>query len=164
MSATIKSTGRRSAIVSKTTMIGDIKAGVPTYVRKPRRKPTVIDPRIVGAPKEIVNGGFITLNDYFKVEEGVYRILERNIMKGTNTLLLGPTGVGKTELVSNIAKKLELPLTIFDMGTMTDPIMSLVGTHAIKVRDGHTTSEFIASRFSEIIKNPGIVLLDELSR
>lgn len=67
-------------------------------------------------------------------------------------------------MVSNLAKKMGLPLTIFDMGTMSDPVMSLVGTHAIKVKDGHTTSEFIRSRFSEVIQKPGIVLLDEISR
>jgi nitric oxide reductase NorQ protein len=42
--------------------------------------------------------------------------------------------------------------------------MSLVGTHVIKVNDGKTSSEFIRSRFSEVIQKPGIILLDELSR
>lgn len=35
----------------------------------------------------------ITLNGYFKVSEGVYAIMKRNITRGVNTLLLGPTGV-----------------------------------------------------------------------
>lgn len=108
--------------------------------------------------------GFVTLDGYFKVPLGLHKVMTRNIQKSVNTLLLGPTGVGKTELVSNLAKELGLPLTIFDMGTMSDPIMSLVGTHTIKVVDGHTTSEFVKSRFSEVIQKPGIVLLDELSR
>jgi len=106
----------------------------------------------------------ITLNGYFRVSEGVYAILKRNIRKNVNTLLLGPTGVGKTELVSNVAESLGVPLTIFDMGTMTDPIMSLVGNHVIKMTDGVTTSTFIKSRFSEAIQKPGIILLDEISR
>lgn len=110
------------------------------------------------------SGSFMTLEGYFEVSVGTYTVLKRNIEKKVNTLLLGPTGVGKTELVSNIAKKLNIPLTIFDMGTMSDPIMSLVGTHAIKTVEGFTTSEFIKSRFSEVIQKPGIILLDELSR
>jgi len=98
------------------------------------------------------------------VDKGTYNILLSNVKAKRSTMLLGPTGVGKTELVKNIADSLGLPLTIFDMGTMSDPIMSLVGTHTITVVDGNTTSEFVASRFSEVIQKPGIILLDELSR
>jgi MoxR-like ATPase len=112
----------------------------------------------------VIKNGSVVLNDYFMVDIGVYKIMERNIKKATNTLLLGPTGVGKTEMVKNIADRMDLPLTIFDMGTMTDPIMSLVGTHVIKVKDGATSSEFAKSRFSDVIQQPGVVLLDELSR
>lgn len=110
------------------------------------------------------SGKYITLGGYFRVDQGVYAVMKRNIQKSVNTLLLGPTGVGKTELVSNIAKDLKLPITIFDMGTMTDPIMSLVGNHVIKMHDGVTTSTFVKSRFSEVIQQPGIVMLDEISR
>ena len=107
---------------------------------------------------------FVTLNDYFKVPTGTYNILKRNMEKGISTMLLGPTGVGKTELVSNLAQSLGLPLTIFDMGTMSDPIMSLVGSHTIQIKDGQTSSSFIKSRFSQVIQQPGVVLLDEISR
>lgn len=108
--------------------------------------------------------GFVTLGGYFKVDKATYNILLSNVKAKRSTMLLGPTGVGKTELVKNIADSLGLPLTIFDMGTMSDPIMSLVGTHTISVKDDKTTSEFVASRFSEVIQKPGVILLDELSR
>jgi MoxR-like ATPase len=110
------------------------------------------------------SGDYVQLNSYFFVPKPLYRIVKRNVEKGVNTLLLGPTGVGKTELVSNIAKEMNLPLTVFDMGTMTDPIMSLIGNHVIHMQDGVTTSSFVKSRFSQVIQQPGIVLLDELSR
>jgi MoxR-like ATPase len=119
---------------------------------------------IIEKKPEFKSGKYVTLNGYFRVGEGTLAVLKRNITKGVNTLLLGPTGVGKTELVSNIAQNMGLPLTIFDMGTMTDPIMSLVGTHVIKMEDGVTTSTFVKSRFSDVIQQPGIILLDELSR
>lgn len=106
----------------------------------------------------------VVLNDYFQIEKGTFEILKRNIEKGVNTLLIGSTGTGKTEIVANMAAALDLPITIFDMGTMSDPIMGLVGTHVITVKDGKTQSEFKRSRFSEVIQNPGIVLLDEISR
>lgn len=118
----------------------------------------------VSTKSVVTSNGYTTLNGYFKVQSGLLSILQRNVKKGVNTLLLGSTGVGKTELVSNIAKDMNLPLTIFDMGTMSDPIMSLVGTHVIKMEDGKTTSKFVRSRFSDVIQQPGIILLDELSR
>jgi nitric oxide reductase NorQ protein len=108
--------------------------------------------------------GRVTLGGYFKVDKATYNILLSNIKARRSTMLLGPTGVGKTELIKNIADSLGLPLTIFDMGTMSDPIMSLVGTHTISVKDDKTISEFIPSRFSEVIQKPGVILLDELSR
>lgn len=111
-----------------------------------------------------VDGGIVTLNGYFKIEKGTFEILKHNISEGVNTMLIGATGTGKTEVVANIAKIFNLPLTIFDMGTMTDPVMGLVGTHVITVENGVTKSEFKRSRFSEVIQQPGIVLLDEISR
>ena len=108
--------------------------------------------------------GIVTINGYFKIKLGTYEILKHNIEHCVNTMLIGPTGTGKTEVISNIADVFGLPITIFDMGTMTDPVMGLVGTHVITVKDGVTHSEFKRSRFSEVIQQPGIVLLDEISR
>jgi len=108
--------------------------------------------------------GIVTLNGYFKLKLGTYEILKHNIEHCVNTMLIGPTGTGKTEVISNMADLFGLPITIFDMGTMTDPVMGLVGTHVITVKDGVTHSEFRRSRFSEVIQQPGIVLLDEISR
>jgi MoxR-like ATPase len=104
------------------------------------------------------------IGDGFLIQKAIYKLLKRNVLKSVNTLLLGPTGVGKTELVANIAKDSNLPITIFDMGTMTDPISSIVGTHVIEVKEGVASSNFKRSRLSEVIKEPGIVLLDEISR
>lgn len=128
--------------------------------KRGRKPKTAIVPPVGVSDKSL----YSTLNGYFKVQTGLLSILQRNVNKGVNTLLLGSTGVGKTELVSNIAKAMGLPITIFDMGTMSDPIMSLIGTHVIKMVDGKTISNFVPSRFSDVIQKPGIILLDELSR
>jgi midasin (ATPase involved in ribosome maturation) len=108
--------------------------------------------------------GVVTINGYFKIKLGTYEILKHNIEHCVNSMLIGPTGTGKTEVISNMADLFGLPITIFDMGTMTDPVMGLVGTHVITVKDGVTHSEFRRSRFSEVIQQPGIILLDEISR
>lgn len=100
----------------------------------------------------------------FLIEEGNLKVLKHNIKNNVNTMLVGATGVGKTELLYNIAKLLNKEITYFDMGTMTDPIMSLIGNHVISVENGKTISKFAPSRFSEVIQKPGIVVLDELSR
>ena len=113
---------------------------------------------------DMLTDDYIKLNGYFVVNKGIYSVIKRNILRKVNTLLLGPTGVGKTELICNIASSVGVPITVFDMGTMTDPIMSLVGNHVIKMHDGVTTSTFVKSRFSDVIQQPGIILLDELSR
>jgi nitric oxide reductase NorQ protein len=115
-------------------------------------------------PKISFKGSMVTLDKTFKVEKGLYEILKRNIEKKVNTLLLGETGCGKTEIVTHMAAVLEMPLHIIDMGTMTDAVSGLIGIHTVTIVDGKTTSSFKRSRFSQIIQQPGIVLLDELSR
>jgi len=150
--------------LSKPLSVYDSEEFTPELMEKLVKSSAVCDEYKEDKKPEFTSTKHITLNKYFRVSEGIYAILKRNIRKNVNTLLLGPTGVGKTELVSNVAQSLDVPITIFDMGTMTDPIMSLVGNHVIKMNDGVTTSTFVRSRFSEVIQKPGIVLLDEISR
>lgn len=109
-------------------------------------------------------GDHYVIDQSFYVKDALFKILKRNIQKNVNTMLLGPTGVGKTEVVDAICRALGKPLTIFDMGTMADPVMSLVGTHIMRVSDGKAVSSFSKSRFSELIQEPGVILLDELNR
>ena len=118
----------------------------------------------VKKPTIKIIGSTVTLNDSFKVEKGLYEILKRNILGKVNTLLIGETGCGKTEIVSHMAKILKMPINIIDMGTMTDAVSGLIGIHTVTIVDGKTTSTFKKSRFSQIIQQPGIILLDELSR
>jgi MoxR-like ATPase len=76
-------------------------------------------------------------------------------------LLVGPTGSGKTELVSHIARAMEKPLSIQDMGTVQDAQSALLGVHRLN-KEGH--SDFDYAPFVGHIQRDGIVLLDELNR
>lgn len=97
----------------------------------------------------------------FHVEPDIWYLLVRNVLRGENTLLIGPTGSGKTELLNHLAKAMAKPLHIQDMGTVQDAQSALLGVHRIG-KSGH--SEFEFAPFVDHIKSNGIVLLDELNR
>lgn len=97
----------------------------------------------------------------FHVDEDVWYLLIRNIMRGENTMLIGPTGSGKTELVTHITKAMDKHLSIQDMGTVQDAQSALLGVHRLN-KEGH--SEFDYAPFVGHVQREGIVLLDELNR
>ena len=99
-------------------------------------------------------------NEGFYVKQTDWNMIVRNIIKRKNTMMIGPTGTGKTELVILACRKLEIPCYVFDMGSMVDPITGLLGTHRLE----NGKSIFDYARFSEVIKTRCVVLLDELSR
>lgn len=96
----------------------------------------------------------------FYYEKNRWNLLVRNIMKHKNTLLVGPTGAGKTDVIIRICKALGIPCRIYDMGSMQDPLTDLLGSHRLE----NGTSKFDYSKFSQDIQMPGVILLDELSR
>lgn len=96
----------------------------------------------------------------FYVDPDIWHLLTRNVLKKINSLLIGPTGTGKTKLVQLLSERLGLDLSIFDLGAMHDPIAGLLGVHRLE----KGVSVFDYSRFSEVIGKPGIILLDEISR
>lgn len=100
-------------------------------------------------------------DDGFYVEDNTWYLLLRNILNQVNTMLIGPTGTGKTELVMLACEKVGLPCHVYDMGSMLDPISSLLGVH--RLREGGV-SEFDYAKFTKDITEPGVILLDELSR
>jgi MoxR-like ATPase len=96
----------------------------------------------------------------FYVSEQDWNILVRNVMNHVNTMIIGPTGCGKTSVVQEICKRMGKKLHIFDMGTMIDPISSLLGVHRLEKGE----SIFDYAKFTQVIKEPCVILLDELSR
>ena len=100
------------------------------------------------------------VNSGFYVEERRWNILLRNIMKHKNTMLVGPTGTGKTDVIIRICKALNIPCRIYDMGAMMDPLTDLLGSHRLE----NGTSKFDYAKFVQDVQEPGVILLDELSR
>lgn len=100
------------------------------------------------------------INTGFYFDNKRWKLLVRNIMKQKNTMLVGPTGAGKTDVVIRICKALNIPCHIYDMGSMQDPLTDLLGSHRLE----NGTSKFDYAKFVYDIQKPGVILLDELSR
>lgn len=119
------------------------------------KEPTLLDSIIKDAalyPPKSSEGFYVSKNDW--------NILVRNIMNHVNTMIIGPTGCGKTSVVQEICRRMGKKLHIFDMGTMVDPISSLLGVHRLEKGE----SIFDYAKFTQVIKEPCVILLDELSR
>jgi MoxR-like ATPase len=85
----------------------------------------------------------------------------RNVLRGENTMVIGPTGSGKTEMIALLAKTMAKELNIQDMGTVQDAQSALLGVHRLN-NEGH--SEFEFAPFISHVQAGGVVLLDELNR
>ena len=97
----------------------------------------------------------------FYVENDNWYLLLRNIQNQVNTMMIGPTGTGKTELILLACKKLGIPCHVYDMGSMYDPVAGLLGVHRLS-KGGISTFDY--AKFTQDIQEPGVDLLDELSR
>lgn len=98
--------------------------------------------------------------DGFYISDSDWMIILRNIKSHINTLITGPTGCGKTTAIKLACEKLGIPCSVYDMGSMFDPISSLLGVHRLE----GGSSKFDYAKFAEDIQKPGVILLDELSR
>lgn len=98
--------------------------------------------------------------DGFYVKDSDWMILIRNIKQHVNTLITGPTGSGKTTAIKLACEKLGIPCSVYDMGSMFDPISSLLGVHRLE----GGSSIFDYAKFAQDVQKPGVILLDELSR
>lgn len=104
-------------------------------------------------------------DDSFFVTGTVWDQLVRNVKyRKRPTMLTGPTGTGKTELILKLAEKLGLPVSVYDMGSMHDPLAQLIGQQGLVNGEKGSITEFQYSSFTDDIQKPGIILLDEISR
>lgn len=106
-----------------------------------------------------------TSKDGFHVEELTWNTLLVNLMTKTNTLLIGPTGTGKTQIVKTLCEKTNTPFTIIPMGSITDPTEQLVGKMDLTpLPNGNVETKYDWADFALAIQRPGVVLLDEINR
>lgn len=99
--------------------------------------------------------------DGFFIDKRDWMLLIRNIIGKVNTMMIGPSGSGKTELVMLACRKLGLECSVYDMGSMYDPVAGLLGVHRLQ-KGGESVFDY--AKFTQDIQKPGVVLLDELSR
>lgn len=95
-------------------------------------------------------------------EDLLWKFLCRNVLRGGNILLTGPTGCGKSQTAIAVAKALGRELFYINLGATQDPRGALIGnTHFSK--DAGTF--FNESAFVKAIQTPNtVILLDEVSR
>lgn len=97
----------------------------------------------------------------FHVDDSLWRLLVRNLKRHQNTCLCGPTGCGKTEIIKLLCQRTNTPLTIIQMGGITDPSEHLVGKPDL---DGKGGTYFDWAEYALAIQRPGVVLFDEINR
>jgi nitric oxide reductase NorQ protein len=115
---------------------------------------TLLDTLLKNFPKPTI------AKDNFYVDADVWAALLLNTERGYNTMLVGDSGCGKTELVLLMGKVQKRDVAKFDMAAKQDPIASLVGVH--RFEDGK--SVFDRADFTYALEKDGIILLDELPR
>lgn len=80
-----------------------------------------------------------------------------------NLMFIGPSGSGKTDGARYLAALVGLPFTKVDAASMTDP-EAWFGTRELVVQDGVAVTEYRPSTMVEAIQQPGVLLVDEISR
>lgn len=91
-----------------------------------------------------------------------WKYLLRNILRGRNIMMTGPSGSGKSVTAKAAAGALARPFFYFNLGATQDPRSTLIGNMHY---DKDSGTVFATSLFAQAIQTPdAVILLDELSR
>lgn len=103
----------------------------------------------------------------FIVKDEIWTLLLRNILRGKHTVLVGPTGSGKTELVAHAAETLEYAFNSYNLGNATDPRSKLIGSMNLVMDESGkcNVTNFVEARFvKDVQADKTVILLDEINR
>lgn len=116
----------------------------------------------VGEVMQLIKSAPSLKPDNLFMDTLTWKSIIRNVLKGKNTVLNGPTGCGKSQTAFAVAKALGREIFYVNLGATQDPRGTLVGnTHFNK----ETGTYFSESAFAKAIqKENQIILLDEVSR
>ncbi len=98
----------------------------------------------------------------FHVDEKLWKTLVYRLKRHINTLITGPQGSGKTEVIRLLCERTGTPCRIFQMGGITDPSEQLVGKPTWDTATG--APRFDYADFAMAIQRPGVIILDEINR
>jgi len=150
----ISSAINQSSVSSKTVVVDHL--GIPVK----------FESEIVVEQKEnIVESKESEKSDFFYIEKEVNSVLflANSLLEETgysNTLIVGPSGFGKTTIAKEVAKKLNRPFVKVDLSLVTEP-QEFFGS--LSLVNGSTV--FTETPFAKAIKEGGYVIcLDEINR
>lgn len=97
----------------------------------------------------------------FYVPSSTWEAVSTSYNCGLHTLIMGPSGSGKSELVHWFGASVNVGVEVFNFGAMSEARTSLIGqTHF----DPAKGTFFAPSRFIDAVQRAGIILLDEITR
>ena len=135
-----------------------------TASQSPKEKPMSVDlsPTSEDKIRETIKNCMSIKPDELEIDELNWKLCVRGALRGSNILLLGKSGCGKTYTAQSLALALNRPFFYFNMGAMQDARASLIGNTHYSPEKG---TFFCGSEFVKAIQTDNaIILLDEESR
>ena len=100
--------------------------------------------------------------DFLKFDNTKWGMLARNVYRQVASLIVGPTGNGKTTTAIELAKSVNRPYFVFNLGSTQDPRTSLIGSMGYDKDKG---TYFKKANFIKALETENsIIILDEITR
>lgn len=103
--------------------------------------------------------------DNFQISPEKWTLLCHNAFFGWHTLIVGPTGAGKTSIVRHVANSLGKNFVPINCGELSDAIGALKGTVHLRRKGQAMETVFVRSNLVNAIAGANnLILLDEVTR